>query len=233
MRGTGPARSSRRGDSLMIRDKPWFCWPPACRGLFRLRESRNRAGLRPSKRESRENGWVAGRRGATSPGLTSRKQPECIEEQNEHDMQKAFVENPATMQQWFNDEFDRWEERLPAYLEGDRPRTRRQPEEHRANDPLFHELTQPPVPRPRGGGCPRRCEREPFARVGSHLRPIEAWPGIMVHRRTHLRHRTGPPRPGATHDPMQRLRVLRPWCRWPGRFQVVTRSVPSRSPNVS
>ena len=40
-----------------------------------------------------------------------------IQQQNEHDMQKAFVENPATASEWFNEEFRRWQERAPLYLE--------------------------------------------------------------------------------------------------------------------
>jgi hypothetical protein len=39
-----------------------------------------------------------------------------IDQQYRHDVQKTFVDNPATMDKWFNREFDRWQERQPLYL---------------------------------------------------------------------------------------------------------------------
>ena len=41
-----------------------------------------------------------------------------IEEQYRHDVQKTFVDNPATMENWLNEEFKHWQERQPAYLKG-------------------------------------------------------------------------------------------------------------------
>jgi hypothetical protein len=40
-----------------------------------------------------------------------------IERQNKHDVQKTVVENPTTMREWFNEEFNRWERLQPAYQE--------------------------------------------------------------------------------------------------------------------
>jgi len=46
------------------------------------------------------------------------KTARVIDQQCRHDVQKAFVDNPATMEKWFNEEFRRWEERQPLYLKG-------------------------------------------------------------------------------------------------------------------
>jgi len=43
------------------------------------------------------------------------KTANVIQWQYEHDVQKAFVDNPATAQQWTKEEFDRWQDRQPAY----------------------------------------------------------------------------------------------------------------------
>lgn len=43
---------------------------------------------------------------------------DVIRQQNDHDMRKTFVENPTTASEWFKEEFNRWEQRAPLYLEG-------------------------------------------------------------------------------------------------------------------
>lgn len=40
-----------------------------------------------------------------------------IQEQCQHDVQKACVDNPATAAQWTEDEFTRWQKRAPIYLQ--------------------------------------------------------------------------------------------------------------------
>jgi len=42
---------------------------------------------------------------------------DVIRQQIDHDVQKTFVENPATASEWFKEEFNRWEKRAPLYLE--------------------------------------------------------------------------------------------------------------------
>jgi len=42
---------------------------------------------------------------------------QAIREQHEHDVQKTCVENPATASEWTEEEFTRWNERAPIYLQ--------------------------------------------------------------------------------------------------------------------
>ena len=44
------------------------------------------------------------------------KTARVMDQQYRHDVQKTFVDNPATMTEWWNEEFRRWEERQPRYL---------------------------------------------------------------------------------------------------------------------
>lgn len=62
----------------------------------------------------RTTGWLidAEQRRPASLEKTAR----VIEDQNRHDAQRAFVDNPATMELWFNEEFARCRKRAPACL---------------------------------------------------------------------------------------------------------------------